>query len=90
MNEFKEEVIVKLIESCRSDDLLKLKDLVPEKLAELDSWIRLSEKFTQELLESQLICFFCSELLSENNINTQCYINRMDYDMPKNCMLIKK
>jgi len=46
---------------------------------------RLCENFAKELSEFQLVCFYCSEILTENNINAPCYINQLDFEMPKNC-----
>lgn len=48
-------------------------------------FFRLGVTFTNEFSDYQLICFFCSEIISESNINSICYLNRMDHDIPINC-----
>jgi len=40
LNEFKNDVIYKIIKRNKDDDLLKIKDFIPEKLVELNGWVR--------------------------------------------------
>lgn len=40
LNDFKNEIIIKIIEQIKTDEELKIKQIIPEKLVELDGWVR--------------------------------------------------
>ncbi len=40
LNEFKDGVIMKIINQIKEDEALKVKDIIPEKLVELGGWVR--------------------------------------------------
>ena len=44
LNDFKNEIILKLIVKMKDEESLKLKEIIPEKLDELNSWIRFKIK----------------------------------------------
>ena len=40
LNDFKDGVIMKIINQIKEDEALKVKDIIPEKLVELGGWVR--------------------------------------------------
>ena len=40
LNEFKNDVMMKIILKIKDDEALKIKDIIPDKLKELDGWVR--------------------------------------------------
>lgn len=43
LNDFKNEIVLKLIVKMKADEALKIKDIIPKKLEELNTWIRLKK-----------------------------------------------
>jgi hypothetical protein len=50
----------------------------------MESWARIAEKCYNEAKKFQLICFYCSEVLRPENVNSECKFNeKNDYDEGK-------
>lgn len=45
LNDFKNEIVLKLIVKMKADEALKIKDIIPKKLEELNTWIRLKKNY---------------------------------------------
>lgn len=40
LNDFKDDVILKIINQIKADEALKVRDIIPDKLIEMNGWVR--------------------------------------------------
>lgn len=72
---FKDEVIWRLFNERKNRETESVEKFNQSVAQEIESWAKLTDKYSEELKRYQMICYFCAEPVGHNNINKKCKIN---------------
>ena len=72
---FKDDVIWKLSQELKKKYDYFQDEFDKETRNEMNEWARLVDRYGNELKKFELVCAFCGQHLSDQNINTDCQEN---------------
>lgn len=56
--------------------------------AEMKEWKRMTNKFSEELVKFQMVCYYCADLMDSTTINEKCKINSGKIQNLGKCILV--
>jgi len=71
----KDEIIWRLFNQKQLKETETIEKFNKTVADEIDSWAKLTDKYSEELKRYQMICFYCAEPLGKHNLNKKCKIN---------------
>lgn len=72
---FKDEIIWRLFNERKTREVQSVEKFNHSVAQEIESWAKLTDKYSEELKRYQLICYFCAEPMGPMNLNKKCKIN---------------
>jgi hypothetical protein len=72
---FKDEIIWRLFNERKNRETQSIDKFNHSVAQEIESWAKLTDKYSGELKKYQLICYFCAEPMGPLNLNKKCKIN---------------
>lgn len=75
LNRMKTEIIRTMFEVSRGSEKNVVDGLDIAANEELGQWAMLAEKYSDELAQFQMICYYCGSPLNHNSVNEPCVVN---------------
>ena len=69
-------VIFQLHQDKKVSEKLAIDNFNTMASEEVNSWAKLTDKYAEDVKKFQLICFYCAEALTEENVNEPCLLNK--------------
>jgi hypothetical protein len=72
---FKDEIIWRLFNERKHREVQSIETFNKSVADEIESWARLTDKYSEELKRYNMVCYFCAEPMGAHNLNKKCKIN---------------
>jgi len=80
---WKDEVIWQLYNSKKDQEREEVERYNFEASKEIEAWSKLTDKYTAQLKEYQMVCYYCAEAMTPETVNRHCQINKKAKNVPK-------